>query len=664
MQNLLHSNRASKNQYASLAGWILKLGGGLLLLFLSLDPVSAAQPSVLPVIPAVQQWSSASGEFQLAGQSRVLISDAALIATAQTLAQDLFDLTGKIFPVVVGTDPRPGDILLEIGSTTFTQSTEAYSLAVGAAVRITGSTDSGVFDGTRTLLQLLRQGSSVPAGTAHDWPLYPERGFMLDVGNKFFSVDFLRRQIREQAYLKMNYFHLHLTQDEGFRLESTSHPEVVSPEHYTKAEIAELIQLATQYHVALVPEIDVPSHATAMLRNHPELQLPNHPDMLDLSQPGAYTLVQDLLQEFLPLFPAAYWHTGGDEYLLDMDYALYPQYTAFARQLYGPTANGQDLYVGFINQIDEIVKQHGKRLRAWNDLHGVTTVVNKPNKDIILELYSANIGAANALNQGFAIVNCSPVPLYYVLGVPSLRADPANLYENWLPNLQFVLGETVPPLSPGLLGGKMHVWADFPNAESPDQVQEGIFSSLRSFSQKSWGSPDPFPTYNEFSGFINSLGRVPGWTPDFGIIADSMVSLPPGESRTIEAVVKANSSFTGALSAMCSSNDPAISCSLSVGHFSLGPTGEQRVLITIDRPAASGSSNVSLGLFLCGGPFIATLLVLSRERQPFGKAIVLLAILVPLGCSTGCGHRPPSVTVTMAAAALSHSVTIDINKGR
>lgn len=322
--------------------------------------ICSAQAASPNVIPALQRWASTPGSFELTAGSRILMADPILLPTARTVAQDLFDLTGKMFPVEVSSNFQPRDMILQLGPTPFSQNDEAYSITIAAAVNIQGSTTAGVFYGTRTLLQLLRQSASIPAGSGQDWPLYPERGFMIDVGEKFFPMDFLKRHIRELAYLKLNYFHLHLSQDGGFRLESSSHPEVVSDQHYSKAEIQQLIELASQYHITVVPEIDVPSHVTAMLRNHPELQLPNHPEMLDLSKPEAYVLVQDLLNEYLPLFPGPYWHTGGDEYLLDKDYALYPQYTTYAQQLYGPTADGQDLYVGFINQIDEIAKLHGK----------------------------------------------------------------------------------------------------------------------------------------------------------------------------------------------------------------------------------------------------------------------------------------------------------------
>jgi hexosaminidase len=470
----------------------------------------------------------------------------------------------------------------------------------------------------------------------------------------------------------MNYFHLHLSQDDGFRLESSSHPEIVSAQHYTKQDIRDLLDLASRYYVMVVPEIDVPSHARAIIQNHPELQLGNHPRaedlfcstissvtcLMDLSQPGTSPLINDLLQEYLPLFPAPYWHTGADEYLLDTDYALYPQYTTVAQQLYGPTAVGQDLYVGLINQIDGIVKQHGKQLRAWNDLHGVSSVVNKPNKDIVLELFSANIGAANALRQGFQIVNCSPAPLYYVLGQPSLRADPVNLYENWAPNLQFVFNESVPPLSPGLRGGKLHVWADSPNAETVDQIQQGIFQPFRSFSQNSWGSPKPVPSFGEFSGLIATVGRVPGWDPDFGVIApDNEISLPPGGSVTINLTVKANSSFNGAISGTCSSKNNAVACDGLPNQLALAPTEGQNVAITVtNRTPAAVAWNQPHLLLPVAGTIVCGLLLIHRRRP-----VLAIALGVCFLICIGCGSPSERLTLTFSSGAVSHSITISID---
>jgi hexosaminidase len=302
-------------------------------------------------------------------------------------------LTGFTIPVITGAaNAQAGDIYLSLGAADVQIGQEGYLLTIADTVTISAHTDTGVFYGTRSLLQMLRQGFQIPAGTARDWPDYPERGMMVDTGRKFYSVDFLARHIKELAYLKLNYFHLHLSDQDayggyGFRLESVSHPEITSPQHYTAAEMQSLLELAQAYHVMIVPEIDVPSHALPLLAPYPKLQLPGTIGKLDLSNPASYALVQDLLEEFLPQFPAPYWHTGGDEYLGNWEYANYPQLQTYARQLYGPSANGQDVYIGFVNWVDRIVRAHGKQLRAWNDLYGVTGNVNTPNPDIILEMW-------------------------------------------------------------------------------------------------------------------------------------------------------------------------------------------------------------------------------------------------------------------------------------
>lgn len=150
----------------------------------------------------------------------------------------------------------------------------------------------------------------MPAGTATDWPKYPERGLLVDLGRKYFSIDWIRDRIREMSYLKLNYFHLHLSDRQGFRLASERHPEIVSDRHYMKHEIRSLIEYAQRYHVQLVPEIDFPGHMDAILAAHPDLKLVSRKGIvnhgaIDLSKPESYRLMADLLDEYLPLFPAS-----------------------------------------------------------------------------------------------------------------------------------------------------------------------------------------------------------------------------------------------------------------------------------------------------------------------------------------------------------------------
>ncbi|MBA3261960.1 MAG: family 20 glycosylhydrolase [Thermoleophilaceae bacterium] len=127
-----------------------------------------------------------------------------------------------------GDVPRPGDIELGLGSRDPALGREGYRLDIGAALRVEARTTAGVFYGSRTVLQLLRQGRAIPAGWGRDRPRYPERGLMIDNGRRYFSPAWIKREIRQLAYLKLNQLHLHFSDNEGFRIESESHPEAVS----------------------------------------------------------------------------------------------------------------------------------------------------------------------------------------------------------------------------------------------------------------------------------------------------------------------------------------------------------------------------------------------------------------------------------------------------
>lgn len=475
-----------------------------------LQPAPAlAAPGDLQVIPALQQWTAGTGSYTFTTASRIVVDPAytaQLADDAATFATDLRDLTGRAVTVATGT-ASTGDIRLTLGGG---QPAEGYTMTVGASITVQGSTDTGAFYGTRTLLQLLKQRTTIPAGTTTDAPVKSERGLMVDQGRKYFTMEWLRRQVKELAYLKMNRLHLHLSDTFGFRLESTTHPEVVSAQHYTKQEIRDLVALAAAYHIEVVPEIDMPGHMNAVLANHPELQLDDtagnrNPYYLDLSEPGAYTLTRDLIQEYLPLFPGRYWHIGADEYV--GNYAAYPQLLTYARANYGPDAVAKDTYYGFINWANDIVRAGGKTTRMWNDGIGGDGTV-RPASNIVVEFwYNYGLSPQGLLDRGHTITNQSWDPTYYVLGggKPNLTWG----YETWTPD-RFQGNQTVN--APGRnLGTLVHVWCDNPNAETEEQIEAGIRGILRVVAQQTWGSPKPVPTYTEFTAVMDKVGRSPGW---------------------------------------------------------------------------------------------------------------------------------------------------------
>lgn len=494
----------------------------------------AAAGTVTPephVVPALRQWTGASGTFTWTPSSRVVVSGpavATLTGVATTLADDLTALTGT--PVPVSTGPaRPGDVDLTLGAVPAPGATadgvaEAYRLDVAATVTVTAGTPHGAFNGTRTLLQLLHQAPTIGYGTTTDWPTYAERGLLVDVGRKFLPVDWLRARIREMAYLKLDLLHLHLSDNLGFRLESDTHPEITSPEHYTKAQISELVAYAARYGVEVVPEIDFPAHCAAILAAHPELRLVDDagtasPNLIDLSDPASYRLIEDLMREYLPLFGGRYWHIGADEYL--SDYRPYPQLLAYARAHYGPTATAKDVYYGYMNWADRIVRSTGRTTRVWNDgLHGADgTVAVDP--DIVVDHWSAEgplqnpwllgnaLTAPQLVAQGHLVANDAFTPTYYTSGTEGqlLTAPVSAMYDAWNPSL-FVDGTRVSDPNQDL-GSMVSLWLDDPTITG-DRAAVAIHDRLRVMAQQTWGSPRPAPEYYlGFTYLIALIGNAP-----------------------------------------------------------------------------------------------------------------------------------------------------------
>jgi hexosaminidase len=344
---------------------------------------------------------------------------------------------------------------------------------------------------------------------------------MVDLGRKFMSLTWLRAEIRELAYLKLNLLHLHLSDVNGFRLQSDSHPEIVSAQHYTKQEIRDLIAYAASYHVQIVPEIDLPGHADPILAAHPELRLVDQfgnaqNSLIDLSNPASYALMKDLIDEFAPLFPGRYWHLGADEYLTD--YSPYPQLLAYARDHYGPAATAKDAFYGFINWADALVRATGKTARVWNDgLDGDGAV--SVNPDVVVDHWSAEgvfgipwIGPAltgpQLVAAGHLVQNDAFTPTYYTTGVGGqlLTAPTAAMYDAWNPSV-FVDGSRVTDPAHNL-GSMISLWFNDPSVSEADATA-AIHDRLRVMAQQTWGSSKPDLLYLLFALRISAVGDAP-----------------------------------------------------------------------------------------------------------------------------------------------------------
>ncbi|MEV0255878.1 glycoside hydrolase family 20 protein [Streptomyces sp. NPDC050732] len=482
-------------------------------------------------IPAVREHTAARGPGWRPAENkgRVVIRDDGLADEARLLAGEL--------KLRYGGDARPekGDVELALTDEDKNKGKnsdkkgkkdageggpESYTLSVkGQQVRIAAPAEAGVFYGTRTLKQEVSGGRTAPEGVVRDRPAKPQRGFMLDIARKHFDVEWIEDRIRELGDLKYNQLGLHFSDDQAFRIESDSHPEIVSSDHLTKDQVRRILKLAASRHITVVPEIDSPGHLGAVIREHPSLQLRNArgaatSGAVDISKPAAAKIVDELLKEYAELFPGAYWHLGADEYqaltVKDPE-ASYPQLAAAARERYGPGGRVRDLATGWLNDRADTVREHEKKPKAWNDgfFRGGTA---EAAADLEVAYWTGKeIGAREPdeyLKAGRKLVNYNDEYLYYVLGQPNDFRYPTGqrIYEDWTPLVVRGTRPVSEKYDDQILGGSFAVWGDLAGAQSQEQVAQGIRMPLRATVQKLWNPGKPAMAWPDFVKLADTVG--------------------------------------------------------------------------------------------------------------------------------------------------------------
>ena len=313
----------------------------LLIATILLSPVAIAATGVVSVIPEPVMIKEGVGHFNLRRDVQIVYSDQSLSRTADIFVQDMKNTFGINMHV-----SNKGNFELSLDSKL---GNEEYKLVVTKRkISISGGSPAGVFYGLQTIKQLVNNGA-IPVVTIEDKPHFAHRGTLLDVSRYFFSVEDVKKFIDISALHKMNHFHWHLTDDQGWRIEIKSHPrltevgsmrkETIIGSHYdkprkfdgkphggyyTQEEIREIIQYAADRHITIIPEIDLPGHMQAALAAYPHLGCTGGPyemrctwgiskDVLCAGNEEVYSFLEDVLTEVCELFPSQMIHIGGDE---------------------------------------------------------------------------------------------------------------------------------------------------------------------------------------------------------------------------------------------------------------------------------------------------------------------------------------------------------------
>jgi len=264
---------------------------------------------------------------------------------------------------------------------------ESYQLTVSSqGIEINAKSDFGAIQGIATLFQLISSHTSIelteiPQLTIKDFPRFPWRGLMLDSVRHFLSVETIKRQIDGMAAAKLNVFHWHLTDDQGWRFESKSYPKLhklaSDGQYYSQQEIKEIVEYATLLGIRVVPEFDVPGHASAIAVAYPELitaqksyQMENawgvFDPLLDPSNPDVYVFIDKIVGEITTLFPDEYLHIGGDE-VHPVQWKSSEKVQQYMAE--NSVKDSHELQVLFNENVQKILTKHQRKMMGWDEIY-------------------------------------------------------------------------------------------------------------------------------------------------------------------------------------------------------------------------------------------------------------------------------------------------------
>jgi len=289
---------------------------------------------------------------------------------------------------------------------------EDYRLSItGTQARLDAATPLGAVRGLETLLQLVQPGKTgfeLPAVEIEDSPRFPWRGLSFDVSRHFMPMPVMKRTLDGMAAVKLNVLHWHLSDDEGFRVESKRFPKLQQLAsdgmYYTQAEVGEIIAYARERGIRVVPEFDIPGHTTAWFAAYPQFASGKGPyhirhsqtetgDTMNPAQEATYVFLNGLIGEMAALFPDAYFHVGGDE-VNPKDWKANASIQAFMKQ--HKLENEDALQAYFTRRIQTIVARHGKRMAGWDE-------ILRPDipKSIVIQSWRGQKSLADAAKQGY-----------------------------------------------------------------------------------------------------------------------------------------------------------------------------------------------------------------------------------------------------------------------
>jgi len=481
------------------------------------------QERALSVIPKPTRIHAATGFFTVQSTTRIVLPDSAqeTQAVGTYLSDTLSALTGKQIPVVASENRGEAgqDIIFIRDEKYASQGAEGYGLLIQPErVELRAAKPAGWFYGVQTLRQLIapfspegsgaKTDAAMPCVEIEDQPRYPWRGLTLDCARHFMSKELLRRVIDLLAYHKLNVLHLHLTDDQGWRIEIKKYPRLTQigayrdeqgkryGGYYTQDDLKELDAYAQSRFITLVPEFEMPGHASAAIASYPELSCHGRPIPVvtdwgifkDIFCPGkesTFQFLEGVLSEILDTFHGLYIHLGGDEAPRDNWKACADcQKRIQAEHLAGE----HELQSYLIRRVGKFLAAHGRRLIGWDEiLEGGGLPAGT-----IVQSWRGMEGAMTATKQGQDVIASPNEFVYfdYPQDEQQAKAKPDFMQ---ITTLEKVYSFQASPaaLSPDqakhILGAECAMWTEH---APEDQVDQQLFPRLCAFSETVWSSSE------------------------------------------------------------------------------------------------------------------------------------------------------------------------------
>ncbi|MBO9729913.1 MAG: beta-N-acetylhexosaminidase [Chitinophaga sp.] len=490
-------------------------GAFMLLLSAGTLPVQA-----IHIIPQPAEVKTLSGTFTLSGATAIIPGKSAGEANQlQQALQETYGLSLSLKPAA-----KADFIHLSLNEKLKQDlGTEGYQLLVlPAGITITAATNTGIFYGIQSLRQLIVANGNtytVDAVSVKDKPRFGWRAFMLDEGRYFKGGETVKHLLDEMALLKMNVFHWHLTDDQGWRIEIKKYPLLttvggrrdstqigtwgsknfdgkVHQGFYTQEQIKDIIKYAADRHITIVPEIEMPGHSSAAIAAYPWLGTKSEPikvpgtfgvhyDVFNVSNPKVITFLQDVLDEVITLFPSKVIHIGGDE-------VKYNQWKEDAGvQAYmaeHKLASPADLQIFFTNNISVYLSKKGRRMTGWNEIMGSKLHEFTDSKDVaakeklapgtIVQFWKGELNLiTDAVSKGYDVVNSYHAATYLDYSYNDISLEKAYSFDPIPAGLD-------PKYYSKILGSGCQMWGEW----IPDNkaMNHQVFPRLAAYAEDGW----------------------------------------------------------------------------------------------------------------------------------------------------------------------------------